>query len=160
MSHRTRIPIPIAQEEPCRTSHDVTAVAVPSAPSRSPPPVPWPPPRAGAEPGQVYAWDVVDEAFNEDGSMRGSLWQNKLGTGHIANALRWAHAADPSASLFRRARAVCGGARSAGTCTSVPADLPAVQRAARPSGGPGQSCWAPAGSERSRMVDAVLVPKP
>jgi GH35 family endo-1,4-beta-xylanase len=30
--------------------------------------------------------------------MRSSLWQNQLGTGYIANALRWAHAADPAAS--------------------------------------------------------------
>ncbi|WP_330308159.1 MULTISPECIES: endo-1,4-beta-xylanase [unclassified Streptomyces] len=50
--------------------------------------------------GKVYAWDVVNEAFNDDGSMRGSLWQDKLGTGYIANALKWAHAADPAAKLY------------------------------------------------------------
>ncbi|GAA3786885.1 hypothetical protein GCM10022403_022020 [Streptomyces coacervatus] len=50
--------------------------------------------------GKVYAWDVINEAFNEDGSMRSSLWQTKLGTGYIANALRWAHAADPAAKLY------------------------------------------------------------
>ncbi|UYQ66218.1 endo-1,4-beta-xylanase [Streptomyces peucetius] len=51
--------------------------------------------------GRVYAWDVVNEAFDENGTMRrNSLWQEKLGTGHIANALRWAHAADPSAKLY------------------------------------------------------------
>ncbi|MEU9451275.1 endo-1,4-beta-xylanase [Streptomyces sp. NPDC048277] len=50
--------------------------------------------------GRVYAWDVVNEAFNDDGSMRSSLWQTKLGTGYIANALKWAHAADPAARLY------------------------------------------------------------
>ena len=50
--------------------------------------------------GKVYAWDVVNEAFNDDGSMRSSLWQDKLGTVYIANALKWAHAADPAAKLY------------------------------------------------------------
>ena len=55
--------------------------------------------------GQVYAWDVVNEAFNDDGSLRGTLWSNapgigREGTAYIEQALRWAHAADPKALLF------------------------------------------------------------
>ena len=55
--------------------------------------------------GKVYAWDVVNEAFNDDGSMRSTVWFDApgiglKGTGYIEQALRWAHAADPKALLF------------------------------------------------------------
>lgn len=55
---------------------------------------------------QVYAWDVVNEAFNDDGTMRHTLWYDRpgigagAGTSYIEQALRWAHAADPKAKLF------------------------------------------------------------
>ena len=49
--------------------------------------------------GQVYAWDVVNEAFEPDGSLRKTIW-SRDGTGYIEQALRWAHAADPKALLF------------------------------------------------------------
>src|ERR1039458_1324200 len=55
--------------------------------------------------GQIYAWDVINEAFNTDGTLRSYLWSNApgigvTGTGYIEQALRWAHAADPDALLF------------------------------------------------------------
>ncbi|HTS25186.1 MAG TPA: endo-1,4-beta-xylanase [Bryobacteraceae bacterium] len=55
--------------------------------------------------GQIYAWDVVNEAFNDDGSLRSTVWFDTpgiglSGTGYIEQALRWAHAADPQARLF------------------------------------------------------------
>jgi endo-1,4-beta-xylanase len=49
---------------------------------------------------RVWAWDVVNEALDEDGTLRDTLWLRKLGPGYIADAFRWAHAADPSARLF------------------------------------------------------------
>ncbi|MEV6478668.1 endo-1,4-beta-xylanase [Streptomyces sp. NPDC051576] len=50
--------------------------------------------------GKIAAWDVVNEAFNEDGTYRSTLWYNGLGSNYIANALTWAHAADPAAKLY------------------------------------------------------------
>ncbi|WP_406394248.1 endo-1,4-beta-xylanase [Streptomyces sp. NBC_00882] len=50
--------------------------------------------------GRLAAWDVVNEAFNEDGAYRQTLWYNGLGTGYIAQALTAARAADPAAKLY------------------------------------------------------------
>jgi len=50
--------------------------------------------------GQVTAWDVVNEAFADGtGGRRGSVFQQKLGDGYIAEAFRAARAADPAAKL-------------------------------------------------------------
>lgn len=50
--------------------------------------------------GRIWQWDVVNEALNDDGTMRDSIWLQKLGPGYIADAFRWAHQADPEALLF------------------------------------------------------------
>ncbi|MEU0153519.1 endo-1,4-beta-xylanase [Micromonospora fulviviridis] len=50
--------------------------------------------------GKVWAWDVVNEALAENGSLRQSIWLRKLGPGYLADAFRWAHEADPDARLF------------------------------------------------------------
>jgi endo-1,4-beta-xylanase len=55
---------------------------------------------------KVYAWDVVNEAFNDDGTMRHTIWFDKPGIGagdgtkYIEQALRWAREGDPNAKLF------------------------------------------------------------
>ncbi len=50
--------------------------------------------------GRVGVWDVVNEAVNDDGTLRHSIWLDRLGPGYIADAFRWAHAADPTAKLY------------------------------------------------------------
>ncbi len=50
--------------------------------------------------GRMYSWDVVNEAVAEDGSLRDSIWLQKLGGDYIANAFYQAKAADPHAQLL------------------------------------------------------------
>ncbi|MFJ1792986.1 endo-1,4-beta-xylanase [Kitasatospora griseola] len=51
--------------------------------------------------GKIYAWDVVNEAFADNGSgqHRSSVFQNVLGNGFIEEAFRTARSVDPSARL-------------------------------------------------------------
>ena len=57
--------------------------------------------------GKVFAWDVVNEAFDSAGHLKHSIWYDRpgiglagQGTAYVAQAFRWARAADPKALLF------------------------------------------------------------
>jgi endo-1,4-beta-xylanase len=50
--------------------------------------------------GQVASWDVVNEAMGDDGQLRPSLWLQRIGPEYIALAFKFAHEADPAATLF------------------------------------------------------------
>jgi len=57
--------------------------------------------------GQVFAWDVVNEALNEKGEAKDSIWYNQPGVGlagkgtaYVEQAFRWAREANPEALLF------------------------------------------------------------
>jgi endo-1,4-beta-xylanase len=73
--------------------------------------------------GRVKAWDVVNEALNENGTLRNSQWLQIIGEGSedkkydfIENAFRCAHEADPNAELYyndyglETSKAKCDGA--------------------------------------------------
>ena len=50
--------------------------------------------------GHIYAWDVVNEPFNDDGTWRDTIWYRAMGPTYVAQALQWADAADPAARLY------------------------------------------------------------
>jgi endo-1,4-beta-xylanase len=50
--------------------------------------------------GRIKAWDVVNEAFDENGNLRDSPWREKIGDDYIGLAFRYAREADPDAMLF------------------------------------------------------------
>lgn len=73
--------------------------------------------------GRIKGWDVVNEALDEDGTLRNSPWRRIIGEGSedqkydfIECAFRWAHEADPDAELYyndynlETSKAKCDGA--------------------------------------------------
>lgn len=59
--------------------------------------------------GKIFAWDVVNEAYDElhPGELRSTIWRDRPGIGLAANGtlyiehcFRWAHDADPNALMF------------------------------------------------------------
>jgi endo-1,4-beta-xylanase len=55
---------------------------------------------AGRYKGKVYGWDVVNEALNEDGTLRETNFLKIAGDTYIEKAFEYAHKADPDAELY------------------------------------------------------------
>jgi endo-1,4-beta-xylanase len=49
--------------------------------------------------GRIQGWDVVNEALNDDGTLRDSPWRKIIGDDYLEKAFQFAHEADPHAQL-------------------------------------------------------------
>jgi beta-xylosidase/GH35 family endo-1,4-beta-xylanase len=50
--------------------------------------------------GRIGGWDVVNEAVEDNGSLRNSRWRRIIGDDYIAKAFEFAREADPEAELY------------------------------------------------------------
>ncbi|HEX6960274.1 MAG TPA: endo-1,4-beta-xylanase [Lacipirellula sp.] len=50
--------------------------------------------------GRIHAWDVVNEAFEDDGRLRETPWKRIIGDDYLEHAFRFAHEADSDAELY------------------------------------------------------------
>jgi endo-1,4-beta-xylanase len=69
--------------------------------------------------GQVFGWDVVNEAIMDDGSFRKSPYYNLLGEEFIEIAFRAAHEADPDAELYYNDYSMAGAKKREAVCQLV-----------------------------------------
>ena len=69
--------------------------------------------------GKVRGWDVVNEALNDDGTLRTSPWTEIIGPDFIELAFRAAHEADPDAELYYNDYSLSLPAKRDGVCRLV-----------------------------------------
>ena len=74
---------------------------------------------AGRYKGKVLSWDVVNEAVDDDGSLRKSVFFNTLGEDYLALAFKLAEAADPIADLYYNDYSMTGAKKRAGVIRMV-----------------------------------------
>ncbi|GAB6878181.1 endo-1,4-beta-xylanase [Halorubrum gandharaense] len=55
---------------------------------------------AGRYSGRVDEWDVVNEAVDDDGTMRETVWYDAMGEEYLDLAFEWANAVAPDADLY------------------------------------------------------------
>jgi endo-1,4-beta-xylanase len=64
--------------------------------------------------GKIGGWDVVNEALNEDGTLRQSQWLNIIGEDYLVKAFQYAHEADPHCELYYNAYSIENEAKRKG----------------------------------------------
>jgi endo-1,4-beta-xylanase len=80
--------------------------------------------------GRVDAWDVVNEALTDSGTLRNSQWLRIIGEGSedkkydfIEKAFQWAHEADPDAELYYNDYSLESGKAKCDAAVAIVKDL-------------------------------------
>jgi endo-1,4-beta-xylanase len=102
--------------------------------------------------GRIQAWDVVNEALNEDGSLRRSPWFEIIGEDYIAKAFEYAHEADPEAELRYNDYSIENEPKRKGAIALVKK----LQAAHIPIGGLGSQTHATLNWPSAELLDAAL----
>ncbi|MEJ2383523.1 MAG: endo-1,4-beta-xylanase [Xanthomonadales bacterium] len=71
--------------------------------------------------GRVHAWEAVNEALNEDGTLRRTPWLEIIGEDYLQKAFEFARAADPEAHLYYNDYGLHNPAKRAGAVRLVKA---------------------------------------
>jgi len=50
--------------------------------------------------GRIKGWDVINEALNDDGTLRQSPWMKIIGEEYLVKAFQFVHEADPNVQLY------------------------------------------------------------
>jgi endo-1,4-beta-xylanase len=69
--------------------------------------------------GKIGGWDVVNEAVDEDGSLRQSPWLKIIGEDYLLKAYQFAHEADPKAELYYNEYSMENPAKRAGVIAMI-----------------------------------------
>jgi endo-1,4-beta-xylanase len=69
--------------------------------------------------GKIKGWDVVNEAVDDDGSLRKSRWLKIIGEDYLVKAYQFAHEADPDAQLYYNEYSIENTAKGIGAITLI-----------------------------------------
>lgn len=69
--------------------------------------------------GKIHTWDVVNEALDDRGRLRETLWKQIIGDDYIEKAFQFAHEADPDAQLIYNDFSMAGKGKREGTVRMV-----------------------------------------
>ncbi|UOB17619.1 endo-1,4-beta-xylanase [Abyssalbus ytuae] len=69
--------------------------------------------------GKINSWDVVNEALNEDGTLRNSVFLERLGENYLTTAFKLTAEADPDAELYYNDYNMCQPAKRDGAVKLV-----------------------------------------